>query len=160
MDPIELLLLLGVGWMLYSVYNPAPLDSLVQSIETGTGDVVNKTYSAAVIAFARAFNVAEEGGNVDPRTHNPGNLENGDIGLGLWNNITIYPNDAAGWDAFYHKIDNILAGRSLVYSPSMTISQLAHKYTATEQDAWAHNVSTVLGVTPDTTLADAAALHA
>lgn len=123
------------------------------------GSVMGQTYSAAVMAIARFINIAEESGRVDPRTHNPGNLKNGDVGFGLWKGITIYPNDDAGWDALYYKIDNMLSGKSAVYSPNMTVAQFAAKYTATQQDAWAQNFSVAAGVSPDTTLNDVAALH-
>lgn len=57
-----------------------------------------------------------------------------------------------GWFRLYRQIRLIDQGNSTVYNISMTISEMAKKWTATDPEAWARNVSSFLGVTPDTLL--------
>jgi prolyl-tRNA editing enzyme YbaK/EbsC (Cys-tRNA(Pro) deacylase) len=44
----------------------------------------------------------------------------------------------------------ILTDTSNIYNSDMTISDVAERYTATDQTAWALNVANKLGVSPDT----------
>jgi hypothetical protein len=141
----------GAIWMLSRAVTP----------QEGDGSVMGQSYPAAVIAIAKFINIAEESGRVDPRTNNPGNLEMGDVGHGTWNNKTIFATPEDGWNALYDEVGRMLGlhGKSM-YSPGMTIAQIAAKYTATDPAAWAQNFSIAAGVTPDTTLNDVAQLHA
>lgn len=105
---------------------------------------------AEAIAFAEGFYVA---GSRPARNNNPGDLTlTGDLGkdgmYGVWSTLQ------AGWDALYHMLQRDLSGNSTIYSPDMTIQEFANKYTATDQTAWASNVASQLGVTPDTKISD------
>jgi len=112
-------------------------------------------------ALASAIARAE---NVDATANNPGALTSGDVPSG---NIAGTFNDAGvvivdsienGWNALFSKLQNIFSGNSSVYSPDMTISEFAQTYTGgNNSDTWAQSVASDLGVTPDTTLADAEA---
>jgi hypothetical protein len=55
-----------------------------------------------------------------------------------------------GWGALKTQVQMMLDGTSIYYNPSMTIQQIANQYTATDQNAWAANVASQLGVTIDT----------
>lgn len=112
-------------------------------------------------ALANAI-ASAEGSN--PDINNPGDLTAGDFDpsnvTGTFNSagVAIVDTVENGWAALTNKLSNILNGSSSVYSPDMTISQFAQTYTGGDNsDAWANTVSSQLGVTPDTTLGDAAA---
>jgi hypothetical protein len=68
--------------------------------------------------------------------------------------ITVFASDEEGWNALYHQLGLIAIGHSHVYSPSMTILEMAEKWTATvsQQQGWATNVAAYLGVPITTTL--------
>lgn len=105
--------------------------------------------------FARAIATAEGYGlaGAIPTTHNnPGDLER------LGEKIQ-YPDAQTGWAALYAQVRRIFTGHSLYYGPTMTIQQIANKYVAGGQqtpdaEAWAANVATLLGLTPDNTVQD------
>lgn len=116
-----------------------------------------------VNALANAIAKAE---GANPSINNPGDLTSGDVPsgsiTGVFNSagVVIISDLQTGWDALTQKLENILNGNSSVYSPDMTISQLAQTYTGGDNaDAWASTVSSELGVTPDTTLSDAEAQY-
>jgi hypothetical protein len=111
-------------------------------------------------ALANAIADAE---GSDPSINNPGDLTAGDVDAsnvtGIFNNAGVVIIDTLenGWNALYTKLQNIMSGASSVYSPSMTIAQLAQTYTGGDNaDGWAQTVADDLGVSTDTTLADAA----
>lgn len=110
---------------------------------------------ARAIANAEGFNVP----NSRPaRNHNPGNLTKDITATGIGMDpgpgvsYVIYKTDADGWDALEKQVRLMFAGGSHFYFPSMTIAQMAEKYTGTQQSAWARNVAVALGVSVDTRL--------
>lgn len=105
---------------------------------------------AQAIAKAEGFTVE---GSLPARCHNPGDLEVGDVGCGMEQGKTIFPNDQAGWLALEHQCDLMLEGLSHVYSLSDTFLQVALKYTGNDaaQD-WVAVVAHSLGVSASTTL--------
>lgn len=151
MSPVGVLLLvvLGVGAVGY-------LLSL-----NGAGSV--QTPTNFIQALANAIAKAE---GANPSINNPGDLSSGDFPAahvtGIFNSagVAIVDTLENGWAALYNKLSNIFSGNSAVYSPSMTISQFAQTYTGGDNaQAWANTVAGELGVTPDTTLADAQAQY-
>lgn len=144
------------------------LSNLATPNTTGGGSILSPISDLAVNAIAEAIAVAEGfyvAGSIPQRANNPGDLMMGDVLPGmptqgtLGAGIVVFVNLTDGWTALKHKVGNMLGGNSRVYQPDMTIAQVASKYTATQQTEWANNVAGGLGVTPDTTLADVAALH-
>jgi hypothetical protein len=121
------------------------------------------TPESLIQAFATAI-AHEEGfyvqGSVPQRANNPGDLtDDGDVGMGtiqtsgpMDTKITIYPTMEAGWAALTKKVARMLNGASSVYLPSMTIQQVGMKYSGSA--TWGTNVAQMLGVTPQTTLAE------
>lgn len=150
------LVLLGVGLVWYALqqsssgspvavdtnFDPATADDL-----TGTG-VTNSQggLSWSLKALATAIATAEGYGVVDAIptvANNPGDLKlagTPTVGEG----ISQFPDAASGWNALYHQLLLIQNGQSHVYNLSMTIRDLAGKWTTTQQDAWAANVLTSL----------------
>ena len=113
--------------------------------------------SSQIEMFAKAIARAEGFGIPDAiptRAHNPGDLvipgSTNKIGEG----ITVFESDEDGWAALYHELGLIAIGHSHVYSPSMTILEMAEKWTATasQQQGWAENVAAYLGVPITATL--------
>ena len=108
-----------------------------------------------IIAMAQAIAEAEGffvPGSIPARAHNPGDLTQGDFGdTGVYltsssgAQIIVYPDDQAGWNALYEKLQNIANGTSSVYSPDMTLQQFADKWTSTQQSSWAENVASSIG---------------
>ncbi|MGH9770306.1 MAG: hypothetical protein ACRD4Q_01170 [Candidatus Acidiferrales bacterium] len=116
--------------------------------------VTNSVTSALANAIARAEGFFSEG-SIPSSANNPGDIEIGDQGQGTIAGKTVFGTLDAGWNALYNQINLMLTGRSSVYDPSMTINQVAQLYTGGDQaSAWANNVASALGVTPDTTLSD------
>lgn len=114
-------------------------------------------YSEKIKTFARAIEIAEGFGiahAIPTQAHNPGDLVLGDKGFGTLGaeQITIFQDDATGRNALYHQLNLIVNGMSHVYTLEMTISEMANKWTSTQQDAWALNVANNLGVSVDTPL--------
>jgi hypothetical protein len=140
---------LGIGaFLLYEIYSASGNDG------TTSGN-------SFIDAFANAIAKAE---GSDPSINNPGDLTAGDFDpsqvTGTFNaaGVAIVDTLQNGWQALYTKLQNVLSGASSVYSPSMTISEFAQVYTGGDNAAeWAESVASSLGVTVDTTIADAEA---
>ena len=98
-----------------------------------------QTDLAEAISVAEGFPVA---GSVPQRAHNPGDLVLGDKGHGTLGaeGVTIFQDDATGWAALEHELSLIRSRKSHVYTPSMTIQQMANHWTDTQQPEWARNV--------------------
>lgn len=146
---IWIVALVAGGLLLYEVLK-------VSNSGTSSG---NSFIDALAAAIAQA-----EG--ADPSINNPGDLTAGDVDsrsiTGTFNDagVVIIDSIENGWNALYSKLQNIFSGNSSVYNPSMTISQFAMTYTGGDNaDSWASTVASALGVTPDTTLADAQAQY-
>ncbi len=111
--------------------------------------------TGGVLAMADAIARAEgfySPGSLPSKAHNPGDLTEGDFGdTGVYMTsssgarIIVFPDDQSGWDALYRKLENIANGGSSVYSPNMTLSELAAKWTTTQQSSWASNVADSIG---------------
>lgn len=114
-------------------------------------------------AFANAIANAE-GSN--PSINNPGDLTSGDFDpsnvTGVFNSagVAIVDTVQNGWSALYTKLQNALSGNSAIYSADMTIQEFADKFTGGDNSSsWASSVASDLGVSTDTTLADAQAQY-
>lgn len=147
-------------------YNPPPPD-MFSNPEVGDamlgGSGVQVT-PAKVDLLAQAIATAEGWTNPNPnvvprRAHNPGDLTRsfGQPTAGTANSegVLIFADDNAGWSALKAEATGMLTGGSHLYSPLMTLRQIAAKYTGGDNsDSWAANAATVLGISPDQTLAD------
>jgi hypothetical protein len=116
-----------------------------------------------VSALANAIAKAE---GTSATANNPGSLTSGDVPddsiLGIFNSAGVVIIDTLenGWNFLKNKLQNILDGNSSVYSPNMTISEFAQTYTGGDNaDGWANTVANELGVSTDTTLAQAEAQY-
>lgn len=103
----------------------------------------NHTDLAKAIAHAEGFGMPNA---IPTLAHNPGDLVLGDKGHGTLGSegITVFQDNATGWAALEHQLSMIRLGQSHVYVNSMTIQQMADKWTATQPQAWAHNVADYL----------------
>ena len=111
---------------------------------------------ADAIAFAEGYFVP---GSRPRRNHNPGDLERDLTGKGIgWDGpYVIYATIHDGREALERQVRLMFAG-SRIYRPSMTIAEVARRYTSTDQAAWAKNVAGRLGVSVDTRLDEIADL--
>lgn len=128
----------------------------LDDISTIDGDAM-VTFGAGVVLFAKSIG-RQEGFGVPgarpTRNHNPGNLT-GRMWTGRVDaqGFAVFASDADGWDALYRQLQLIANGRSHVYTPQMTIAQMAAKYSPKPDPmTWADNVSAFSGFTPETTL--------
>lgn len=109
-------------------------------------------YSTQVAAIAEAIATAEGygvPGAIPTERNNPGDLENGSGTIITFNSIQ------EGWYNLCRQVHWMLTGLSHVYQPDMTIQEVANKWTQTQPEDWARNVTQVLGCTVDTQLKDA-----
>lgn len=105
---------------------------------------------AMAVAKAEGYGVE---GALPTRINNPGDLELGDVGCGVEQGKTIYPNAKAGWDALERQCALILTDKSPYYQTQMTIMQFAMKYTGNDEAAaWAKTVADFLGLLTTNTL--------
>jgi hypothetical protein len=133
------------------------------------GDAVSGATSfpvtdAKIVGLASAIATAEGFYNSDPnviprRGHNPGDLtvDFGQLTNGVLNSegVLAFADDNAGWTALKTQARMMLDGSSRIYSPLMTLHQVAAKYTGGDASgSWAANAAKVLGISPDQTLAD------
>lgn len=104
---------------------------------------------STAIAYAEGFYV---NGSRPQRNHNPGDLTVDTIGKGIGKDgpFIIYANVNDGWEALKRQVSLILTNTSGIYNTDMTIMDMARRYTTTEQSAWAMNVASKLGVSPET----------
>lgn len=107
---------------------------------------------AEAIAHAEGYYVQ---GSIPSRYNNPGDLTADITGkaVGQYGMYMVYGTPQDGWDALYKQV-RLMFGGSRIYNPLMTIREVAQRYTATQQDAWAANVAAHLGVPVDTRLQD------
>jgi hypothetical protein len=107
---------------------------------------------AQAIAQAEGFNAP---GSLPQRCNNPGDLEMGDVGCGVDQGKTIFPNEQAGWTALENQVDLMLTGKSHVYKPNMTLLTVADLYTGGDMaPAWAQIVAHKLGISVVNTLSE------
>lgn len=85
--------------------------------------------------------------------NNPGDLRLDTIGrsIGVDNaGFQIYASYEDGRQALEKQARLMLNNGSRIYNEDMTIREVASHYTTTERDAWAFNVASSIGVSPDT----------
>src|SRR5579862_526367 len=99
---------------------------------------------ALAIAQAEGFGIP---GTKPTRQNNPGDISSG-------GGIATFPTVDAGWAALDNQLTLIANGASSYYSPDMTLAQIGAVW-ANGDPNWASNVANALGVSPDTTFADA-----
>lgn len=89
--------------------------------------------------------------------NNPGDISDGISQYGSeyhdGSNITKFPDAETGWQWLYNKLNNAASGKSSVYHPTDTWTTIAHSWAGDWQD-WVNNVTSALGVSADSTLAD------
>ncbi len=115
--------------------------------------------TAQIIAFGKAIAQAEGFGIVGAiptLAHNPGDLKiPGWTGPTLGTEgISVFANDAEGWDRLYRQLMLIRDGKSHVYTPFDSIAMMATHWTDTAPSAWAANVAAYLEVPVGTQLRD------
>ena len=105
------------------------------------------------IAYAEGFFVT---GSRSQRNNNPGDLtvDLTGTGIGFDGAFVIYATAYDGWDALKKQVFRMIDGSSAFYNPSMSILEIAMTYTSTQQETWANNVASRLGVDIDATLND------
>lgn len=107
------------------------------------------------VAIAEGYN--DGPGYVPFDLNNPGDISDGASTYGSQahsgSNVTTFPDAETGWQWLYNKLNNAASGKSTVYLPSMTWTQIAQKWAGDWQN-WVNNVTGDLGVSPDSTLAD------
>jgi hypothetical protein len=103
---------------------------------------------ADAIQHAEGYDVP---GSRPQRNHNPGDLETDISGKGIGKDgpYVVYTNYTDGREALEMQCRLMLNGHSHVYLPTMTILQMAARYTATQQSEWASNVADFLKVPVD-----------
>src|SRR5579862_9453923 len=178
-----LLLLLGLGIAAFFFFTPpaeaeestsgdelfpAPPPDDTSNPEVGEGAILGSTSypvtDAKIVTLASAIATAEGFYNSNPnviprRAHNPGDLTKsfGQATVGVANSegVLEFSDDNAGWTALKAEAQAMLNGSSRIYSPLMTIREVAAKYTGNDNsDSWATNAARVMGITPDQTLGD------
>ena len=87
--------------------------------------------------------------NIDHQLHNPGDLEQGDIGLGVYQGITRFANDTDGINALRDQVSRILTGNSQNYPAGSTLAEVGDRYSGGDSN-WATIVAGDLGVSEDT----------
>lgn len=106
--------------------------------------------------FMKAVAIAE---GSDTAWNNPGDLTTsfGFPVVGRANSAGVLMFDTMnhGWGALRAQLELIAGGGSHVYTPSMSIADMAVKYTGGDQaNSWASNVAETLGVDPSTSIGD------
>lgn len=91
--------------------------------------------------------------NISQKTNNPGDLENGDIGLGTSYGKTIYKSPISGWLNLFEQIERMVNGKSKYYNPEMTFAQMGLMYSG-GNPKYAMNLCSFLGIDTTTTLGD------
>jgi hypothetical protein len=109
------------------------------------------------VANAEGYNLGA--GTAPFDLNNPGDLSPGDeagqttCGAAEWHDgsaIVSFCTAEGGWQALYHKFNNIVQGKSRVYPQSWTWQQVALKYAGNSAN-WVANVTNYLGVAPGST---------
>lgn len=101
-------------------------------------------------AIARAEGYFSEG-SLSARANNPGDLKLGDLGHGMIEGKTIFPDGDSGWKHLSDQIRHMLSGNDKLWPHTMTLADAGLKYSGGDP-AWAGNVAKELGVYPGITL--------
>jgi hypothetical protein len=136
---ITLALLGGAGALVYYLESTGKLSSLFDPTEA----------LAQAIATAEGFYVD---GSRPQRNHNPGDMTADLIGraIGTDGPFVVYSNDDDGWTNLKAQIAKWFDGSSANADSSSTIEDLSGFYTANDQQSWAQNVASALGVSVNT----------
>jgi hypothetical protein len=107
------------------------------------------------IATAEGYDVP----NSNPaRLNNPGDISDGLKMFGYefhsGSHITKFPDANTGWQWLYVKLSNAVNGLSNVYDASMSWREIGAIWAPPNAEIWAANVSSYLGVNPDSSLSD------
>ena len=108
---------------------------------------------AEAIAYAEGFYVD---GSRPQRNNNPGDLTKalGFASIG-WDSIyVVFKTVEDGWAALRKQVQLMLTNQSSVYNSNMTILDVARRYTTTQQNEWAANVASHLGVPMTTKISE------
>lgn len=116
---------------------------------------INGIPDSVLTAIANAIAVAEgyAPGNRPYTNNNPGDLTLDVTGTGVNMDgpFVVYATATDGFNALKRQID-LWFGGSSVMNPTMTLLQIASKYTTTNSTNWAQTVASQLGVMTSTTL--------
>jgi hypothetical protein len=110
--------------------------------------IVSMGDQSKVARIAKAIARAEgwyASGSLSQRNNNPGNLTN------LDGSFQVHSTPSEGWAALTAYVGRMISGKGL-YPKGATILEVSRIYTATEQDYWAYNVASDLGVSVNTPL--------
>lgn len=153
------LIFVGLLYLFYRWYTEAGSGMTVAAAPSDGGATVGES-TAFVDALAAAIAKAE---GANPTINNPGDLTAGDVHsaniVGTFNaaGVVIIDTLENGWTFLKNKLERVMGGKSDVYNPNMTIGEFAQVYTGGDNaSGWATVVSSELGVSVDTTLAQAA----
>lgn len=105
---------------------------------------------AQAIANAEGYG---QPGAIPTQTNNPGDLKIGDVGNGTINGITVFGSQQSGMDALNNQINLMTSGKSSVYTPNETLSQIGDTWSGGDPN-WAKNVASSLGVSTSTPLSN------
>jgi hypothetical protein len=109
---------------------------------------------AEAIADAEGFGPA---GARPTRNNNPGDLKGNYAKIAVSSDaqgFDVYANVNDGWTALYRQVLLYLTNKSGVAGTDSSIYDLSRRYTTTDQDAWANNVASYLGVDINTKLGE------
>lgn len=136
------------GWLIL-----AAVGILLLAGGTAMGGTNAAARIADAIAYAEGFYVSD---SRPQRNNNPGDLTRalGYPSLGMDGIYVIFQTVQDGWNALRKQVQMMLDNTSTVYNSSMTIYEVAQRYTVTDQLAWATNVAQRLGVNTNTKISE------
>lgn len=105
---------------------------------------------ACAIAFAEGYFVLN---TVPAKANNPGDIKRVGWTGPTVGAISLATDAPTGWGWLFDELELIASRKSTVYNPSMTIEEMAAKWTTTQPEDWASNVADFLGVLVTTPLA-------
>jgi hypothetical protein len=138
----------------------------LEGFDTQGADDPNMIYRDSIRWFGDAIAGAEGFGvlaAIPTRANNPGDLVMPNwSGRTLGNaGVSVFVSPAEGWRRLYFQLQLIADDKSRVYSRSMSVREMASKWTTTDQEAWTQNVVNRLQskwaygmVTPETAIGD------
>lgn len=140
MLPIATVVIAIVAFLvIYFVGNQNEFDSSVAGEAPANSGI---SALARAIAYAEGFGTV---GAIPTVANNPGDLKIPNwTGESTSNGISIFSSISEGWSRLYHQLNIIESGDSQIYNDGMMISEMAQKWTATNPQDWANNVSSSL----------------
>jgi len=137
-------------------YKPTSIGTVTTSEEFDLSPYGGPTsYSDKLKRFAEAI-ARQEGfyvtGAIPQLANNPGDLKIAGLPTLPGTSITKFSSVQAGWNALYNQLHIILTVASSYYNLVMTIEEMSRIWTATQQEPWARNVASHLGVPVSTPL--------